>query len=143
MPVNNTPISINPIDLNKNVAVGVVFPLMAGGIFQQSFTFKEQVKSNIINVLLTQKGERVNLPDFGAGLKTVLFENNVDQDMIRDMIIYQLQLHVPEIDLQDVEVNADLDRHVIQIKLIYGFLIDNTEDSIQININQSSPGMNG
>ena len=59
------------------------------------------------------------------------------------MIIYQLQLHVPEIDLQDVEVNADLDRHVIQIKLIYGFLIDNTEDSIQININQSSPGMNG
>ena len=143
MPINNTPISINPIDLNKNVAVGVVFPLMAGVIFQQSFTFKEQVKSNIINVLLTQKGERVNLPDFGAGLKTVLFENNVDQDMIRDMIIYQLQLHVPEIDLQDVEVNADLDRHIIQIKLIYGFLIDNTEDSIQININQSSPGMNG
>ena len=143
MPVNNTPISINPIDLNKNVAVGVVFPLMAGGIFQQSFTFKEQVKSNIINVLLTQKGERVNLPDFGAGLKTVLFENNVDQDMIRDMIIYQLQLHVPEIDLQDVEVNADLARHVIQIKLIYGFFIVNYVDSIEININQSSPGMNG
>ena len=143
MPVNNSNISINPLDLNKNVAIGVVFPLMNGGNFQQSFTLKEQVKSNIINVLLTQQGERVNQPDFGAGLKNVLFENDIDQEEIASRINEQLQTYVPEVNIDNVLVDTDVDRHLIFITLVYSFLLDNTQDSIQININQSSPGMNG
>tara|TARA_R110000787_G_scaffold241964_1_gene348108 strand:+ start:56 stop:487 length:432 start_codon:yes stop_codon:yes gene_type:complete len=143
MPVNNSDISINPLDLNKNVAIGVVFPLMNGGNFQQSFTLKEQVKSNIINVLLTQQGERVNQPDFGAGLKNVLFENDIDQEEIASRINEQLQTYVPEVNIDNVLVDTDVDRHLIFITLVYSFLLDNTQDSIQININQSSPGMNG
>ena len=42
------PINIHPLDLNANVAIGVVFPLMNEGTFEQSFTTKEQVKTNII-----------------------------------------------------------------------------------------------
>ena len=102
MPVNNSDISINPLDLNQ--------------------------------------------PNLGCGLKSILFENNVDSTEIGDLINNQLQLYVPEIVIEDVEVNTDLDRHLILIKLIYGFLLDNTLDSIQVNINQtnqSSPGMNG
>ena len=146
MPITNSSIQINPLDLNKNVAIGVVFPLMNGGNFQQSLTIKEQVKSNIINILLTEKGERINQPNLGCGLKTILFENNVDSNQIKDLIHYQLQTYVPEIVIEEVEVNTDLDRHIILIKLIYGFILDNTLDSIQVNINQtnqSSPGMNG
>ena len=144
MPVNSAPISINPLDLNKNVAIGVVFPLMNGGTFQQSLTFKEQVKSNIINVLLTQKGERVLQPDFGVGLKTILFENTVDPNEIEDLIYDQLRTYVPEIFLDRVEVKTDIDRHIIFITLVYNFVLDNTQDSIQVNVNQqSSPGMNG
>ena len=143
MPITNSSIQINPLDLNKNIAIGVVFPLMNGGNFQQSLTIKEQVKSNIINVLLTEKGERIYQPNLGCGLKTILFENNVDSNQIKDLIHYQLQTYVPEIVIEEVEVNTDLDRHIILIKLIYGFILDNTLDSIQVNINQSSPGMNG
>tara|TARA_R110000796_G_scaffold28611_2_gene78090 strand:+ start:381 stop:821 length:441 start_codon:yes stop_codon:yes gene_type:complete len=146
MPINNSSIQINPLDLNKNAAIGVVFPLMNGGNFQQSLTIKEQVKSNIINVLLTERGERINQPNLGCGLKAILFENNVDSAQIEDLIYDQLQIYVPEIVVEKVEVNTDLDRHIILIKLIYGFLLDNTLDSIQVNINQtnqSSPGMNG
>ena len=146
MPINNSSIQINPLDLNKNAAIGVVFPLMNGGNFQQSLTIKEQVKSNIINVLLTERGERINQPNLGCGLKAILFENNVDSAQIEDLIYNQLQIYVPEIVVEKVEVNTDLDRHIILIKLIYGFLLDNTLDSIQVNINQtnqSSPGMNG
>ena len=143
MPVNNSDISINPLDLNKNVAVGVVFPLMNGGNFQQSFTLKEQVKTNILNVLLTQQGERINQPDFGAGLKNVLFENDIDQEEIASRINEQLQTYVPEVNIDNVLVDTDIDKHLIFITLVYSFLLDNTQDSIQININQSSPGMNG
>jgi len=143
MPINHSEISINPLDLNKNVAIGVVFPLMNTGIFQQSFTIKEQVKSNIINVLLTQQGERVNQPNFGAGLKNVLFEVGIDQSEIESRINEQLQTYVPEVNIDQILVNADVDRHIIFITLVYSFLLDNSQDSIQININQSSPGMNG
>jgi len=143
MPITNSSIQINPLDLNKNIAIGVVFPLMNGGNFQQSLTIKEQVKSNIINVLLTQQGERVNQPDFGAGLKNVLFENDIDQEEIASRINEQLQTYVPEVNIDNVLVDTDVDKHLIFITLVYSFLLDNTQDSIQININQSSPGMNG
>ena len=143
MPLNVDPISINPLDLNKNVAIGVVFPLMNGGTFQQSLTFKEQVKSNIINVLLTHPGERVNQPNFGAGLKNILFEVGIDQSEIESRINEQLQTYVPEVNIDNILVDTDVDRHIIFITLVYSFLLDNSQDSIQININQSSPGMNG
>ena len=143
MPINHSEISINPLDLNKNVAIGVVFPLMNNGTFQQSFTVKEQVKSNIINVLLTQQGERVNQPDFGVGLKNILFENGIDEEEIEDKINEQLRTYVPDINVDRVLVDTDVDRHIIFITLVYSFLLDNSQDSIQINVNQSSPGMNG
>jgi len=143
MPFVDSELNINPLDLNNNIAVGIVFPLMDGGIFQQSFTLKEQVKSNIINVLLTQQGERVHQPNFGAGLKIILFENDIDQSEIEGRINEQLQTYVPEVTIDQVLVDTDVDKHIIFITLIYSFLLDNSQDSIQININQSSPGMNG
>ena len=143
MPINYSNISVNPLDLNKNVAIGVVFPLMNGGNFQQSFTVKEQVKSNIINVLLTKQGERVNQPDFGVGLKNILFENGIDEEEIEERINEQIQTYIPEVSIDNVLVDTDVDRHIIFITLVYSFLLDNSQDSIQININQSSPGMNG
>ena len=50
MPINQPNISIHPLDLNANVAIGVVFPLMDEGVFKQSLTIKEQVKSNLLMV---------------------------------------------------------------------------------------------
>ena len=145
MALNNTPISISPLDINKNVAIGVVFPLMSDGIFQKSFTIKEQIKTNIINVLLTEKGERVNMPNFGCGLKAKLFENNPAADEIKDLINFQLREHVPQIDVQEVEVDFIEDKHLLFIKLIYSFNLNGEIDSIQININQqqNSFGKNG
>ena len=33
------------------------------------------IKESITQILLTQKGERVNEPEFGSGLKQMVFEN--------------------------------------------------------------------
>ena len=137
MPTTDNPIQIHPLDLNKNVAIGVVFPLMAEGSFQQSYTIKEQIKTNIINVLLTEKGERINNPDFGTGLKTILFENNPNAQELEEMIGYQLSLYVPEVDVDSVEVKFEHDTHVLYVKLIYTFIRSNEQDSIVININQN------
>jgi hypothetical protein len=45
-------ININPLDLNDNVAVGVVFPFNGHAVFNSSFTTQEQVKSHLINIYI-------------------------------------------------------------------------------------------
>ena len=74
---------INPIDLNKNKAIGVAFPYDTPGVFRQSFSERDAVKSNLINLILTEPGERVYEPTFGLGLKNKLFENNINVEELK------------------------------------------------------------
>ena len=128
-------IRINPLDLNKNVAIGVAFPFDADGVFNQTFTQKEQVKSNLINVLLTEKGERVNLPNFGVGLKNLLFETNIDTNLLEDRINTQIQQYIPEITLISAVVTFSPDEHILYIKITYRYNPSNELDAIQLNFN--------
>ena len=126
---------INPLDLDNNRAIGVVFPFDAEAVFHSSYTTKEQIKSNLINVLLTEPGERVMEPDFGVGLKLLLFEQNIDKDGIKSKIQAQVNLYIPEIEVSEINVNFVPDDHVLFIQLTYKFLLDESLDSIQLNFN--------
>tara|TARA_R110000744_G_scaffold163332_2_gene280092 strand:+ start:397 stop:810 length:414 start_codon:yes stop_codon:yes gene_type:complete len=128
-------IRINPLDLDNNRAIGVVFPFDAEAVFYSSYTTKEQIKSNLINVLLTEPGERVMEPDFGVGLKLLLFEQNIDKDDIKNRINAQVQIYVPEIDVVDINIEFVPDQHVLFIQITYKFLLDESTDSIQLNFN--------
>ena len=66
---------INPLDLKKNVAIGIPFPLGGTPIFSSTFTTEEQALSNLKNLLLTRKGERPFQPLFGTDIPSFLFEN--------------------------------------------------------------------
>ena len=126
-------ININPIDLNRNAAVGVVFPFNAPAVFNSSATTKEQVKSNLINVLLTVQGERINEPLFGVGIKNLLFEQNIDTDTLKSKITDQINLYIPEIELIEVDANLNPDEHKLLLTLTYRFTFNNSTDSIQLN----------
>ena len=52
----------------SDYAIGITLPLTFGqNTFEQSFLTKDQVKSNIKNLLLTKRGERIIQPEFGSG----------------------------------------------------------------------------
>ena len=138
MPTIEDYIRINPLDLNKNVAIGVPFPFDADGVFNQTFTQKEQVKSNLINVLLTEPGERVNLPDFGVGLKRLLFETEIDTGKLESRIDNQVQIYIPEITLISAEATFSPDEHILYIKITYRYNPSNEVDAIQLNFNSPS-----
>tara|TARA_B110000240_G_scaffold186894_1_gene224018 strand:- start:23 stop:511 length:489 start_codon:yes stop_codon:yes gene_type:complete len=125
---------IHPDDLNKNTTIGVGFPLMEGGIFRGTLTFKEQVKNNILHVLMTQKGELINKPDFGVGLKHLIFENNIDTEGLETEIKNQFDIYIPEIELSGVNAEFIEDNHLIYVKIVYKILFNEEEDSIQINL---------
>ena len=136
MPIINSTRRISPLDINKNVSIGVAFPLDDNNMFKGTQTLKEQVKSNLLNVLLTQPGERVNEPNFGVGLKHHLFEPNVDIDSLNTLINAQINFYIPEISLIDTDINFLEDEHLLFIKITYSINSDNTVDAIQLNFNQ-------
>ena len=70
----NKKIVIDTEEFN-NFAVGITLPIQRGndGYFRQSFKTFDQVRSNLKNLLLTKRGERLLQPDFGSGLHDLLF----------------------------------------------------------------------
>ena len=135
MPIIEGRRRINPLDSNKNVRIGVAFPLNETNLFQGTQTFKEQVKTNLINVLLTEPGERINEPNFGVGLKGLLFEQNVNKEGLDDVINQQINFYIPQIELVETVVMSE--EHTISIKLTYKFLLDNTNNAVQLNFNSN------
>lgn len=123
MPIPQT-IRVNPIDLQKNVAIGVSLPYNGpAGPFNSTYSTKDQVKSNLINLILTSPGERIMNPEFGCRLKEVLFEieDNIEET-VTNIINTSIFNYIPEIESTDITVtpssaNKDLITIVIRYKL--------------------------
>ncbi len=142
-------IQINPIDTESNIAVGVSLPYNGSSVFNSTYTTQEQMKSNMLNVLLTEPGERIFKPDFGVGLRTYLFENFTDKEDLTDRIKDQVNKYVPQVELTGVNIDKKPDSHKLQVSVYYRTIISNQQDAIQVNFladrgsNESSPGVGG
>ena len=121
---------INPLDINQDVTIGVRFPLNNVNMFKGTQTFKEQVKSNLINLLLTEQGERVNEPNFGVGLKRLLFEQNINKENLEEKINFQIGFYIPEITLMSVSVGSIDDKNKVYLTISYRFNLDGTTDAL-------------
>ena len=135
MPIIQSSRRINPLDLNKNVKIGVAFPLDEKNMFSGTETIKDQIKANLLNLLLTHPGERINLPKYGIGIKNLLFEQNIDLETLKEKISNQISTYISNIKLQNIGINESEDKHTIQISLSYIYLLDNTQQQIQLNFN--------
>ena len=130
MAIINQSRRINPLDINRNVTIGVAFPLDEVNIFKGTETVREQVKSNLINLLLTEKGERVNEPNFGVGLKKILFEQHLNKEELEEKINFQINFYIPEIQLITAEVGEIDDDHRVYLTISYKFKTDGSTDAL-------------
>ena len=133
MPLVKQQRKISPLDLNKNVTIGVAFPLNDTNMFRGTETVNELNKSNLLNLLLTQQGERVNHPNFGVGLKNLLFEQNVDIDQLKEIIQLQTSRYVPGIKVTNVQTGISEDKHTIFVSIVYQNLLDAKTDAVKLN----------
>jgi len=135
MPILQSAKRKNLLNLNKNVTIGVTFPLDEKNMFQGTTSVLDQIKSNLLNVLLTYPGERINLPNFGVGLKQLIFEQKIDLESLKNNIQSQINRYVPDIKLKGIRSETSENEHAIAIYLTYNYLLDNSEDTIQLNFN--------
>lgn len=129
--------SRNPIDLQPSRAVGFGFPLDGDAVFVPTYTTREQTKANLLNYLLTNKGERVFRPNFGANLRSLLFENIQDStiDDIQASIQRDINIFFPNVIVQQIKFNNEPDNNEINFTLTYEVvnlgIIDNLDILIQ------------
>jgi hypothetical protein len=134
MPIPQTT-RVNPLDLQKNIAIGVSLPFNGpSGPFNKTYSTKEQIKSNLINLLLTNKGERVFNPEFGADIKKVLFEGITEDTsaLIQNLITTNVNYFIPEINVVDVVVDPNEDNNSYNIVVKYNLVISGTSDQITV-----------
>jgi len=110
-----------PIDSNDRKAVGFGFPLNGPAVFVPTFTTRDQTKANLINYLLTNKGERVFNPDFGADLRNLLFENVIDQttDELSAAIQTDISTFFPQVEVKEIQFINEADDNTINFTLVY------------------------
>lgn len=129
---------INPIDLEKNVAVGVKLPFGGAGVFQLSYTTEEQAISNLKNLVLTRKGERPFQPLFGTDVYSLLFEQmgGFIEDNLKASITEDIGFWLPYIVLSDVIVDANPDYNRVNISLNFRVTESGANQTIIIQVDQ-------
>lgn len=125
-------ISIHPLDRKKNIYIGVSLPFNGKSVFNFTRTTKDQTKSNIINLLLTNRGERIFNPEFGADVSAFIFEQQTALPELRDVVSDRLSMYIPAITVKSVDVKKEGEYTAI---LRINYILNNTEDTVQIEFN--------
>jgi hypothetical protein len=90
--------------------LGLQYPLVPGprGIMAQK-TGVDQIKADLLQLLLTEPGERVMMPTYGTPLKKLFFEPNdtVLETEARSMISESILQWEPRVAITNIEVTSD------------------------------------
>jgi len=123
---------IKDTETYNDYAIGITLPIQITNVaFNQSFQTRQQVSSNILNLLKTKRGERIMQPNFGLGLESFLFEQIDDdtQTKIETEIENTIETWLPYVIIEDLIVNISdelKDRNAIDISLTFS-IVDNAE----------------
>jgi phage baseplate assembly protein W len=121
--------------MNEAKFIGCQYPLVKTprGIMAQK-NGVDQIKADMLQLLLTNPGERVMLADFGVPLRRLIFEpNDVGLEIAaRNMIAEAITKWEPRVVLQQVQVSSTIDSddlapddpredqpHILSIKILF------------------------
>ena len=120
--------------------IGVTLPIRLGqtGMFDQSTTVIQQVRSNFKNLILTKKGERVGQPELGCDLWKILFEPMTEDTLENARLAVEdaVDRWLPFIELTDFQITQTADENIINILCTYRFRNNrNVTDQVSILTN--------
>jgi phage baseplate assembly protein W len=92
-----------------------------GFYFKLNQTDRDAVKADLLHLLLTNKGERLYLPDFGSDLQKYIFEPNdsITHEEIRDSLNESISLYIPNLIVNSIEFKNNPIEEAIIVELSY------------------------
>ena len=133
--------SNNSIIVNDYV-IGLTLPLqMTTNTFNQTYDNLVQLQSNVKNLLLTQKGERLAQPTFGSDLHKLVFEPNDGEleEKISNAIESAISQWLPQLTVEkiDIDATADMkDKNQVDISIIFTAKYNQQNFSVKFKINE-------
>ena len=91
------------------VTYGIDFPFrdsLEGKFLKMTTTPEREIRANLIHLLLTKKGIRYFLPDFGTRLYQYIFDQNdvVTFDLIQEEIRDVVKKYIPNLEINSIDV---------------------------------------
>ena len=136
---------VNVTDLKENdykvLGIGINKTSNSGGIFAVNYTTLTQAKDNLINLIMTRKGERTMNPNFGCDIWNLLFEQIDDNSLnikIENSIMDAVKTWLPYIRIEEIifdysDTDIDTNRISLDIKFSLSSNLSLTEQ-IVLNI---------
>jgi len=126
-------------DLNPDIFIGLSLPLNYGvqGFFNKTKTLLQQTRSNIKNLLLTIRGERLGNPTFGSDLMRLLFEpNNEDlPQAIEESIRSSIDEWMPFVKIRSIDtVTSPRNPNLISVRLQFSIDVDQTIEKLNLDL---------
>ena len=127
-------------DKNEDVYIGLGLPLNhdKDGFFNRTKTSLEQTKSNIKNLLLTRKGERLGNPNFGSNLFAVVFEQEGSdvENKAEEAIRSAMSEFLPFVIIDNIEASFSArNNNIINVSIQFSLNVDTTSsEKISIDV---------
>jgi phage baseplate assembly protein W len=123
----------------EDYAIGITLPIQIGNnAFNQSFKTADQAKSNIKNLLLTKKYERLMQPQFGSGLQELLFEINDEEfaEKIENTIVDTMALWLPYINVDSIDIQQSNQlKNANTVEISISFRVGETQNLESVTFN--------
>jgi len=126
-------------------SINIKFPLQDDAVTNQFFqlnqTTKNAYSSDLLLLLLTNKGERVYDPNFGTNLQKFLFEpeDSVTQSLVETDIRDTVSKYIPDLTIQNIQfiTNQDditINENQINVKINFTYAEGSYVDTSDITI---------
>jgi uncharacterized protein len=108
----------------KQRFINIDFPFKdspEGFYFKLNSTNTDAIRSDLLHLLLTNKGERLYMPDFGSDLKKYIFEPNdsITHEQIKDNLNENIKRYIPNLIINDITFKNNSIEELIIVELTY------------------------
>lgn len=127
--------------MNKKQYFGIRYPFSNDNVeelyIDLNETYTDKIKSDVLHVLFTPKGQKLRNPDFGTDLIKYIFEQKDDIAFsdIKATIMSDVCKYVKNIEFDDIRILRDEnDEHHIIVVVEYSVVIGNKKEKTQVAI---------
>jgi phage baseplate assembly protein W len=108
----------------KTRYINIDFPFKdskKGFYFELNQTDRDAIRADLLHLLLTNKGDRLYLPDFGSDLRKFIFEPNdsITHDEIKKSLNDSISRYIPNLIVNSINFRNDTIEELIIVELTY------------------------